>query len=396
MPPFYYDCPKCKKRYQQGQLGKHILRYTNVDLAPYIINLDKIEQFGVHPEINCSGRTYVICPKSLTAFEKVGGKLEKNHANCVHKYFDYVIKIKQTPIQEGDHTHTQEQDHTHTQEQHYTHTQEQDHTHTQEQDHTHTQEQDHEHKQEECQDPNIYSPLNKEKLQQLCKGNGIVGYSGKKHQELVNLLTENDRKNKEIPPESICYINLDAHTESVKQSCNCSKQVDVLKAELEIYKKWAKCILSTVPKGLNDDLVEQKVEPVVNKPFANELITNKPIENKPTPNKPTPNKPTPNKPLLVKPTQQKKQAVKASKKEIEKGLWCTKCESCHNTAQFTTDLKPCQKCNKLCHRDNDLYGCYHWDCAVCDKKICKECNKAAGGNKLFSFCSTNCKKQHNP
>jgi len=79
---------------------------------------------------------------------------------------------------------------------------------------------------------------------------------------------------------------------------------------------------------------------------------------------------------------------------MEKGLWCKKCESCNNIAQYATELKPCQICNKLCHRDNDLYGCYHWDCSVCDKKICKECNKVAGGNKLFPFCSTNCRKQH--
>lgn len=382
MPPFYYDCPKCKKRYQQGQLGKHILRYTNVDLAPYIINLDNIEKFGVHPEINCSGRTYVICPKSLTAFEKVGGKLEKNHANCVHKYFDYVIKIKQTPIQEGEHTHTHDED----QNQEKTEDQNEEEDHNQEQAENQEKTEDQKLEEDKPQDINIYSPLNKEKLQQMCKGQGIVGYSGKKHQDLVNLLIENDKNNKEIPPESICYINLDTHTDSVKKSCDCSKQVDVLKAELDMYKAWAKSILSTVPKGLNDHVVEQKVEPVVNKPTPN----------KATPNKQTPNKSTTNKPVLVKPTPQKKQAVNASKKEIEKGLWCTKCESCHNTAQFATDLKPCQKCNKLCHRDNDLYGCYHWDCAVCDKKICKECNKAAGGNKLFSFCSTNCKKQHNP
>ena len=87
-------------------------------------------------------------------------------------------------------------------------------------------------------------------------------------------------------------------------------------------------------------------------------------------------------------------AAKASKKEAEKGMWCTKCESCQTTAQFTTDLKSCGTCKKLCHFNDDLNSCYHWDCEICSKKICKECNKSNGGNKMHPLCSQECAKKY--
>ena len=87
-------------------------------------------------------------------------------------------------------------------------------------------------------------------------------------------------------------------------------------------------------------------------------------------------------------------AAKASKKEAEKGMWCTKCESCQTTAQFTADLKACATCKKLCHFNDDLNSCYHWDCEICSKKICKECNKSNGGNKMHPLCSQECAKKY--
>jgi hypothetical protein len=95
-----------------------------------------------------------------------------------------------------------------------------------------------------------------------------------------------------------------------------------------------------------------------------------------------------------KPCRTTAKAPKASKKETEKGMWCTRCESCSTTAQFTTDLKPCGACKKLCHFNDDLNSCYHWDCEVCDKKICKECNKLHGGNKMHPLCSQECAKKY--
>lgn len=348
MPPFYYDCPICKKKHQQGQLGKHILRYSQAELYNYVSNLDKITTTGAHPEILCSGRTYVLCPKSNTAYEKVGGKLEKNHSNCAHKYYEFAI----APNSQKEHDQEQPK-----------------------------QELDKE--QEPAPPTNEYTSQNKDKLISLCKLKGIIGYSGKKHNALVDLLIDHDVKTKAVPPESICYINLDEHTVPIKQTCDCSKHIELLQKELDLYKAWAKSIIVTMPS--------QQIATIAN------TIDMPPVHNDVQIKKPELHNPVQIKKPIAKVTKLVKKPitkVKASKKEIEKGLWCTKCESCHNTAQFATDLKPCQVCNKQCHKDSDLYGCYHWDCAVCDKKICKECNKAAGGNKLFSFCSITCKKQH--
>ena len=81
---------------------------------------------------------------------------------------------------------------------------------------------------------------------------------------------------------------------------------------------------------------------------------------------------------------------KASKAEKEAGMWCTTCESCKNTAQFATDLKQCASCKKMCHFNSDLHSCYHWDCEICDSKICLECVKKAGGSKMHPLCSGRC------
>ena len=89
-----------------------------------------------------------------------------------------------------------------------------------------------------------------------------------------------------------------------------------------------------------------------------------------------------------------RKTVKASKKEQEKGMWTTKCESCKTLAQFTTDLKPCGSCKKLCHFNCDLNSCYHWDCEICDKKVCYQCVKSNGGNKMHPLCSTECHKKY--
>ena len=95
-------------------------------------------------------------------------------------------------------------------------------------------------------------------------------------------------------------------------------------------------------------------------------------------------KPMASKPMASKPM--------PSKKELEKGMWCTKCESCKFTAQYTKDLKPCGSCHKLCHFNDDMGNCYLWDCVGCAKAVCKECNKAAGGNRLNPYCSKACAK----
>lgn len=87
--------------------------------------------------------------------------------------------------------------------------------------------------------------------------------------------------------------------------------------------------------------------------------------------------------------------IHASKKEIEKGMWCTTCAACKTVAQFSTDLRACCNCNKLSHFNDDLTNCYHWDCTECSKKSCLDCVKKAGGNKIKPFCSPSCKSIYN-
>lgn len=89
-----------------------------------------------------------------------------------------------------------------------------------------------------------------------------------------------------------------------------------------------------------------------------------------------------------------RRTVKASKKELEKGMWCSLCASCNIIAQYTTDLRACATCKKLTHFNDDLNGCYHWDCEICKSKICKECNKSNGGNKMHPLCSEVCAKKY--
>ena len=340
MPPSCYNCPVCKKRFQQGHLGKHLLRYSPNELQPYITNYDRIKSEGEHPEILCDGRTYVICPNTKTAFEKVGGKLEKEHKTCVHKYNNYDIQnISKI-------------------------------------------------------ETNEYSPMRKDALISLCKAKGIDGYSSKKHDDIVQLLVVNDKQCKSIPPDSVCFINLEEHEPPLKRTCNCADTINALQKELDLYKSWANSLITTMPGHVKHTITEatqhteatQDTESIKNQLV--ELDSVKKQEPKPVITKQEP------KPVITKPPTKRNAIIIPSKKEKEKGLWCTTCESCNNVAQYATELKACQVCNKMCHRDNDFHGCYHWDCAVCDKKICKECNKAAGGNKLFPFCSTSCKKQH--
>ena len=96
---------------------------------------------------------------------------------------------------------------------------------------------------------------------------------------------------------------------------------------------------------------------------------------------------------IPEPEPKKKAAPKASKKEQELGMWCTRCESCKMVAQFTKDLRACGSCAKLCHFHDDLNSCYHWDCEICKKQVCLQCVKAVGGNKLHPLCSSECAKK---
>jgi len=157
--------------------------------------------------------------------------------------------------------------------------------------------------------------------------------------------------------------------------CKCHIEITQLKIELLELNKlraWRDMILSSVPQ-------DQKVEAT---PQHEVKVKPKPV---PLPVKVEHKAPAPAPALKTA-----KPKIHASKKEIEKGMWCVECSACKTTAQFATDLRECCTCKKLSHFNDDLTNCYHWDCVVCDKKSCYGCVKAAGGNKVKPLCSQAC------
>ena len=221
-------------------------------------------------------------------------------------------------------------------------------------------------KAEKAKDDSLQSKTMQEVID-ICKAKGIGGYSGLRKSEIIKLIEDNNK------PHPV--------------GCNCHIEITKLKEELESYKKWKHTLLTCMPGS--------KYEPepafVVNLPQEN-VITNADVieeTQKPTVTFSTTvkEKTFVRKPMASKPM--------PSKKELEKGMWCTKCESCKFTAQYTKDLRPCGNCLKLCHFNDDMGNCYLWDCVGCAKAICKECNKAAGGNRLNPFCSKACANSNN-
>lgn len=210
--------------------------------------------------------------------------------------------------------------------------------------------------------PTVDDSLQSKTMQEvidICKAKGIGGYSGLRKGEIIKL------------------IEAKSHT-----SCDCHNEITKLKAELETYKKWKHTLLTCMPGSK----YVPEAEFVVTIPTVAKNTVEEPQD-------------------LVQETVQEKQeqeqtkakttvkrtfVSKASKKEIEKGMWCTRCESCHTVAQYTKDLKACESCHKLCHFNDDVANCYLWDCVGCNKAVCKECNKAAGGNRLNPYCSKAC------
>jgi len=192
----------------------------------------------------------------------------------------------------------------------------------------------------------------------ICKKNNIRGYSQKKKDEIIGLILKHRTESKEP------HKNCECHTEITRLQLALLEK----EKELELFKIW----IELMP-GKRYEPVKAKIEPTIAKASEPKKTVK-----------------------LVEPLKEKRASpkIKASKKEQEKGMWCSKCEVCKCVAQYTRDLKNCGKCNKLCHFNDDLRNCYHWDCAECGLQICKDCNKAAGGNKLNSFCSKDCFKKH--
>jgi len=92
----------------------------------------------------------------------------------------------------------------------------------------------------------------------------------------------------------------------------------------------------------------------------------------------------------------KKPKCVASKKEIEKGMFCVRCEECYTFAAHKEDLKPCCNCKKLSHFNDDLTNCWQWECTTCNKGCCYTCMKNAKSDKRKPYCSEACKKAAQP
>ena len=146
--------------------------------------------------------------------------------------------------------------------------------------------------------------------------------------------------------------------------CRLNEQVQTLMAELNTLQTWRDTVVATAP-------ITTVTEATAAEATAAEATAAK-----------------------VSPAKTKKAIAKPSKKEKELGMWCVRCESCKDIAEYTTDLRPCTACKKLCHFNDDFHSCYHWDCEVCKKAVCLQCNRAAGGSKLHPLCSQECAKKY--
>jgi len=173
-----------------------------------------------------------------------------------------------------------------------------------------------------------------------------------------------------------------AHKNVITGPCECHLEITQLKTqlqlqtqELEAFRAWRQLILTSAPQNV---VIQNSIVPEI------AIIQAVP----------------PQPPKVVKPKQvrinEPKPKAKPSKKEKEKGMWCETCETCKQTAQFATDLRACAKCKKMCHFNDDLVGCYHYDCEMCESKICLTCVKTAGpkSNKMHPMCSPECYKKY--
>ena len=293
-PPPNYNCPVCKKGFQRGHLGRHIITHEKKELIEYVTNTDSVASPNWHPEFDCSGHTYIICPISKEGFEK-DKLLHKKHA-CKNDYSAWLILSPENTIVE----------------------------------------------------------------------NTVVVKKAVVDEEPINAIDM-------VLPE-----DLPVH----KAQCECHNEITRLQNELEELQKWRDLVLQSAPRGSPKPKTptkepEKKIKKQEQEPQAPPL--------------PQPQQQQP------QPQQQKKSAkpkIQASKKEIEKGMWCVECSACRTIAQFATDLRECCNCKKLSHFNDDLTGCYHWDCTMCSKKSCYSCVKAAGGNKIKPFCSQRCATAH--
>jgi hypothetical protein len=315
LPPSY-KCPVCQKEKQRGLIGDHVVTHSLDEIRPYIVNLKEVEKKGVHPEVICSGHTYIICYNKKQGFEK--GK---------PKHIKHICSTAKPQII----TNPKEND-------------------------------------------ADMSSMTMNQVLDICRKKNVRGYSHKSKEEIIELIIEHDK--------------LQAQT---NKPCTCHNEITQLKAELlekkkqlEQFRTWFNSA-PLRPQVQEETTLLNIVYSDTNQiEHIHEAVSDIPVEKKED-----------NVPKLSIIKEPKTAVVKASKKEQEKGMYCTKCEVCGTLARNNRELKPCGSCNKLCHFNSDFFSCYHWECAYCNLPVCMDCNKAAGGNKLFAFCSKSCYKKQN-
>ena len=316
LPPSY-KCPVCQKEKQRGLIGDHVVTHSLDELRPHIVNLKEVEKKGMHPEILCSGHTYIICYNKKQGFEK-GKPKHMKHVCAIVKPSNIEAKEK-----------------------------------------------------EKEKDIDM-SSMTMNQVLDICRKKNVRGYSHKSKEEIIELIIQHDKIQLAGP-------------------CNCHNEITRLKEELikktnqlNLFKTWL----------LSSPLREEKQEEtmLINIVYSD---TNRIENTEEAISDSQPNLTKNDKPKLSVIKEHKPQVTKASKKEQEKGMYCTKCEVCGTLARNNRELKACGSCNKLCHFNSDFFSCYHWECAYCNLPVCMNCNKAAGGNKLFAFCSKDCYKKQN-
>lgn len=325
LPPSY-QCPVCQKERQRGHIGDHVVSHTLDELKPFIVNSKEVIEKGAHPEVLCSGHSYILCIKSKLGFEK--GFIKHKRHTCDNDYKSLIVAPVKTAGK-----------------------------------------------------PLDMNLMTMQQVLDICRKKNLRGYSHKKKEEIIEIILEHDKLSKPLI------------------ACNCHCEITQLKEELsektkelEAFKIWKALIISSAP------FADKTTKPTETEPKETELLDIVYSESQESNANNVIKEVHPKivtKPKIKVDTLKHPTVIKASKKEQEKGMFCTKCEVCNIVAKNNRELKPCAKCNKMCHFNSDFYNCYHWDCAYCGIQICMDCNKAAGGNKLFAFCSRDCSKKHN-
>jgi len=324
-------CAVCKRSFQRAYLPKHLASHSVDELKLYVKNREAVISGKEHPEFHCGNRIYYACPNSDVKGVEKDTPLYRKHATCTHKYGHWFATPTQpAPVVPAENIITM------------------------------------------TVEGQVPAPP-------------PVAKPAPKAQTPVQIIS------------AVKHEQCECHAE-IRQ---LKSALELMTAELTEFRKWREQVISiaaSAPLPGQPVLASVALLPLPlplplppSQAAANVIIEPKPLLA--TAHVPLPHTVAP--PPVPAPAKKRVKAPPpASKKEQEKGMWCAKCESCKTTAQFTTDLKECGKCGKLCHYNSDLHSCYHWDCEMCKKRTCLECVKAAGGNKMHPVCSDACHKKY--